>query len=67
MSDFNWNDEDCVVFETMQGIAVYGNDCGQILIRQEGYNGNDDVVIFIPLNMAARVAKAIVDCSTNDD
>lgn len=49
-SDFNWNDaEEVIVFKTVQGVAVYRNEDGDVVIRQQaGPLEEEDTFIVVP-------------------
>lgn len=67
MSDWKWSGPDAtegVVIPSVQAVAVYTNQDGDIVIRQEGAGHGDtpeDQVIFIPRSMAKAIAKAVSD------
>lgn len=48
-----------VVIPTTQGIAIYENQNGDVVVRQEGTLGEDDSIIVIPLCHAKAVAAHI--------
>lgn len=58
---FDWNkDVDSVVFPTVQGVAVYSNPDGDIVIRQQaGPLDDDDTIIVFPRSQAQSIALAI--------
>ena len=55
---FSWTD-DSVIFPTMLGIAVYLNNSGSLVIRQEGEYGEDDSVIVIDESQIKRFAMVV--------
>jgi hypothetical protein len=57
--DFDWSPEnEAVIMPTQQAIAVYFNRWGQIVIRAEGADGDEDVFIAIaPEHLPAVIAK----------
>ena len=60
--DWNWHSsdaEDSMVIPSVQAVAVYTNGNGDVVIRQEGWAGEDDSVIVIPVSLAQQVADAI--------
>lgn len=60
--DWKWGDDstkECTVFPTVSAVAVYTNPHGNIVIRQEGYAGEDDSVIIIPRSHVASVIRAL--------
>ena len=48
-----------MVIPSVQAVAVYTNGNGDVVIRQEGWAGEDDSVIVIPVSLAQQVADAI--------
>lgn len=61
MSDkFDWNDKDAVVVQRVDAIAVYQNEKGDIVIRQQDSMGGDDHYIIIPPDRVNDVLNAIV-------
>ncbi|OWY35280.1 hypothetical protein [Herbaspirillum aquaticum] len=61
MSDkFDWNDKDAVVVQRVDAIAVYQNEKGDIVIRQQDSMGEDDHYIVIPPDRVKDVLNAIV-------
>jgi hypothetical protein len=62
MSDWKWNgtvEKDCIVVKPVEAIAVYENEDGNIVIRQQGPMGEDDSVIVVPQPAARALIKAI--------
>jgi hypothetical protein len=58
---FSWrSDQDAIVLPSQQAVAVYLNDAGAVVVRQEGhpYDDEDSVIIIQAVNADA-VAKAI--------
>lgn len=49
MTDFKWNEDiDNVVFKSVQGVAVYSNPDGDIVIRQQaGPLDDDDQIVIV--------------------
>lgn len=58
MPAFDWNADD-VVIPRVDALAVYTNECGDIVIRQEQGLTGDDAVIVIPRQFADAVLNAI--------
>jgi hypothetical protein len=56
--DFDWQrDEGDIVIPYQPRTAVYENTCGTIVIRQENYSDDDDVVVLVtPENLPALIA-----------
>ena len=50
MTDFKWNEDiDNVVFKSVQGVAVYSNPDGDIVIRQQaGPMDDEDQIVIVP-------------------
>lgn len=62
MSDIKWYGEDkdpSIVIQSVAALAVYTNPSGDIVIRQEGPNGEDDSIIVFPKSHADAVMNAI--------
>ncbi|MDB5822203.1 MAG: hypothetical protein JWR21_907 [Herminiimonas sp.] len=62
MSDFNWRGEQersDVIVSRVDAIAVYRNEDGDIVIRQQGQMGEDDSTIVIPVMHAKSLLEAI--------
>ena len=48
-NEFKWSESyDCIVFPTVQGVAVYRIDDDSVVIRQEGEPGDDDSFVIVP-------------------
>ena len=61
MSDkFDWNDKDAVVVQRVDAIAVYQNEKGDIVVRQQDSMGGDDHYIIIPPDRVNDVLNALV-------
>ncbi len=59
--DWNWNTElgkQSTVVKSVKALAVYTNEDGDIVIRQEGYGSEDEYVV-IPRKSVNDVIKAI--------
>lgn len=59
MSDFDWNESPEVVAPTSYGIAVYVNEHGEIVVRQQNTWGDPDDCVAIPMHLVERVVDAI--------
>jgi hypothetical protein len=62
---FSWRgDQDAIVLPSQQAVAVYLNDAGAVVIRQEGmpYDDEDEIIVIQAANAEA-VAKAIMACA----
>lgn len=56
--EFNWKEGE-LVFSTCQAVAVYFNEDGDVVIRQQGEGGEDDSVIIIPADRAETLSNYI--------
>jgi hypothetical protein len=65
-NDFNWNDREDVVVQSVQAVAVYMNVNGEVVIRQEDPMGNEDAIIAVPRAQARALAKAITEAAKKD-
>ena len=64
MSDQEWSwdnesDQCDVVFPTTRGVAIYMNDDGGVVIRQQGERGEDDAFIIVQREHAIEIADAL--------
>ncbi|MCW2227236.1 hypothetical protein [Bradyrhizobium elkanii] len=67
MSDFDWDGSD-VVLEHQPKTAVYTNDRGQVVIRQEaGSLDPEDVWVYFDAANALSLCKAILEAAGHDD
>ncbi len=51
MSDFDWANPTDVVIRSVNAIAVYRNDDGDIVVRQQSRLGEEDTFIVVPENL----------------
>jgi len=60
MSDFNWSEEE-TVFPAVLGVAVYKNERGEVVIRQESDHVGDDAdaVIILPPSLCKNLIEAL--------
>jgi hypothetical protein len=61
--EWNWYGEDeksSVIVKAVQAVAVYSNNCGEIVIRQQDALGGEDGVIVFPKRYAEAIAQAIM-------
>ncbi len=60
--NFDWNDDD-VVLKGFLSVAVYPNDDGDIVIRQQadGYCHEEDPWVVVPLRYASIITDAIAN------
>ena len=54
----NPNDES-IAYPTIEGVAVYHNNRGNIVIRQHDTDHQDDRFVFIPLSMVPTLIRAL--------
>lgn len=57
--NFNWNNNESVVVEPMEAIAVYTNPKGDIVIRQQRGYPDEDVFVVIPRSRVEDVVTAL--------
>lgn len=48
MSGFNWLDKSAITIDRVDAVAVYQNEYGEIVIRQQGYADDEDSVVVVP-------------------
>jgi hypothetical protein len=58
-AEFNWSDRRALAVKRVCALAIYRSAEGDIVIRQEGPDGQEDTVVVIPLGFAASVIEAI--------
>lgn len=59
-SDFDWlENKENIIVPAVDAIAVYTNEDGNIVIRQQNPMGDDDYFVVIPLNNVPAVIKAV--------
>jgi hypothetical protein len=60
-NDWDWNPEKqkSIVVQQVDAIAVYVNVRGEVVIRQQGPQGEEDAVISFPKSYAAVIIAAI--------
>ena len=58
LDDFKWDEED-VVIQQVDAIAVYRNAHGDLVIRQRDSVSKDDSVIVVPMQRAKALRAAI--------
>jgi hypothetical protein len=58
-AEFNWSDGRALAVKRVCALAIYRSAEGDIVIRQEGPDGQEDTVVVIPLGFAASVIEAI--------
>lgn len=62
MADWDWNStsaRESLVLPRVDALAIYANANGEIVLRQQGMDGNDDSIIIIPKTQAQQVIDAI--------
>jgi hypothetical protein len=57
--EFSWSDSESVVVKTVHAIAVYPNPSGDIVIRQQGPDGEDDSFVIFPVDHVDGIITAI--------
>jgi len=57
--EFNWSDGRALAVKRVCALAIYRSAEGDIVIRQQGPDGEEDTVVVIPLGFAASVMDAI--------
>ena len=57
--EFNWFDDHALAVRRVCALAIYKSAEGDIVIRQEDPDGQEDTVVVIPLGFAASVMEAI--------
>jgi hypothetical protein len=58
--DFDWSEDRAnIVVKPVEAIAVYKNDDGNIVIRQQDAMGDQDSFVVIPAQHAAKLIAAI--------
>ena len=58
--EWDWKSNDSVIFPTVQGIAVYMNEHGDAVIRQESLSeAEDDAYIVVPQDRLDAVIQAL--------
>jgi hypothetical protein len=57
---FDWDGDDSIVFATVQALAVYVNERGRIVIRQEaGPVEEEDSFVYVPVEQVDALIAAI--------
>jgi hypothetical protein len=57
---FKWDDDDSIVVKSVQAIAVYRNDFGHIVIRQEQSTfQDDDPYVVVPQTELRKLIEAL--------
>ncbi|WP_432379659.1 hypothetical protein [Duganella sp. P38] len=62
MADWDWNSasaRESLVLPRVDALAIYANSNGEIVLRQQGMDGNEDSIIIIPKSQAPEVVAAI--------
>ena len=62
MADWDWNSssaKESLVLPRVDALAIYANNNGEIVLRQQGMDGHDDSIIIIPKSQAQEVIDAI--------
>ncbi len=67
-SEFDWYISDDVIVPEQRAIAIYTNEDGAVVIRQEGlYGPDEDQVIWFEPRCARTIADAILEAAELDD
>jgi hypothetical protein len=56
---FSWTDNNQVIVDPVDAIAVYSNAKGNVVVRQQGSAGGADQVITIPRDAVATIIEAL--------
>ncbi|NYE58985.1 hypothetical protein FHW58_000137 [Duganella sp. 1224] len=62
MADWDWNSasaRESLVLPRVDALAIYANNNGEIVLRQQGMDGHDDSIVIIPKSQAQEVINAI--------
>jgi hypothetical protein len=58
LDDFKWDDEDLVI-QQVDAVAVYRNSRGDLVIRQRDSASHDDAAVVVPMERAKALRAAI--------
>lgn len=60
-NDWDWNPEKqkSIVVQQVDAIAIYTNVRGEIVIRQQGPNGEEDAIVAFPKTYVETIAAAL--------
>ncbi|MBV7535633.1 hypothetical protein KW842_07640 [Duganella sp. sic0402] len=64
MADWDWNSassRESLVLPRVDALAIYTNANGEIVLRQQGMEGNEDSIIIIPKTQAQEVINAMTN------
>lgn len=62
MADWDWNSasaRESLVLPRVDALAIYANNNGEIVLRQQGMDGQEDSIIIIPKSQAQEVIDAM--------
>lgn len=62
MADWDWSSasaRESLVLPRVDALAIYANNSGEIVLRQQGMDGAEDSIIIIPKSQAQQVIDAI--------
>jgi len=62
MADWDWNSssaKESLVLPRVDALAIYANNNGEIVLRQQGMDGHPDSIIIIPKSQAQEVIDAM--------
>lgn len=60
--DWNWNGQEesqCTIVPRVQAVAVYSNQQGEIVVRQQDAMEDGDAVIILPVSAAKQLILAL--------
>jgi len=58
-SEFDWDDDDCIVIREQRQIAAYANSAGDLVIRQCQWPHDDDAIIVVRRTDAPALVDAL--------
>lgn len=59
MNDFNWDNDETIVFPTTNAVAVFMNESDDVVIMQRDPMGDDDPFVVIPPAQLKALIKAL--------
>ena len=73
-TDFKWYGEgadESIAIRGVSSVAVYLNNHGDVVIRQEGQMGDDDQTVVVPVafvpSLTAAISKAVADSTVTTE
>lgn len=69
---FNWLDDESICIRRIDGLAVYANTKGDIVIRQQSNNPHDeDSFVYVPVeyaeNLISKLQSVIIELQSDDE